>query len=292
MEAEGLRFYARRGGQPVECMRLLRDNCGVNAVRLRVWVNPVGGYNGTADVVAKAVRAEKLGLRTMVDFHFSDTWADPAHQTVPAAWQAKDFDALCTAVAQHVTQTLTALKQAGVTPEWVQAGNEVSGGMLWPHGSYERPAQLAALINTAADAAKTVFPAVKVIVHLPNGHDANLYTWFFDLMKTHGARYDMIGMSLYPYGTPNAVVLCKANIAQLRVRYGKPVMMCEIGLPYDSPQLASAAISTLMNAGLEGIFYWEPQAPPGYNGGYTLGAFGADGVPTEALSPFKAAKKL
>ncbi len=97
-------------------MELLRDDCGVNSIRLRVWVNPESKWNSIEDVVVKAKRAEGLGLRTMIDFHFSDTWADPGHQDMPKAWKDLPFDELCKAVANHVDETLKALKEAGVTP--------------------------------------------------------------------------------------------------------------------------------------------------------------------------------
>ncbi len=99
-------------------MQLLRDHCGVNSIRLRVWVNPEEGWNSIDDVVLKARRTENLGLRTMIDFHFSDTWADPGHQETPEAWKNLSFEELLKAVGTHVTETLNALKNAGVTPEW------------------------------------------------------------------------------------------------------------------------------------------------------------------------------
>lgn len=120
MEAEGLKFYTPdENRQEMECMELLRDYCGVNSIRLRVWVNPKDGWNNMNDVIVKAKRAERLGLRTMIDFHFSDTWADPGHQEMPEAWKELSFDDLKIALGEHVKSVLTALKAVGVTPEWV-----------------------------------------------------------------------------------------------------------------------------------------------------------------------------
>jgi arabinogalactan endo-1,4-beta-galactosidase len=107
-------------------MELLRDYCRVNSIRLRVWVNPKDGWNNMNDVIVKAKRAERLGLRTMIDFHFSDTWADPGHQEMPEAWKELSFDDLKIALGEHVKSVLTALKAVGVTPEWVQVGNETT----------------------------------------------------------------------------------------------------------------------------------------------------------------------
>jgi len=97
--------------------------------------NPASGWNNADDVLVKARRAAALGLRVMIDFHFSDSWADPGQQTVPAAWAGYDLPQMKTAVAAHVTSVLTKLKSFGITPEWVQVGNETRTGMLWPLGS-------------------------------------------------------------------------------------------------------------------------------------------------------------
>lgn len=108
MEANGRKFYDAHGKER-ECMSLLRE-LGMNAIRLRVWVNPVDGWCNQADVVAKAWRAHNLGYRLMIDFHYSDTWADPGNQTKPAAWEDYSFDELRQAVANHTTEVLTTLK--------------------------------------------------------------------------------------------------------------------------------------------------------------------------------------
>ncbi len=296
MEAEGRRFYTPgEERREMECMQLLRDYCGVNSIRLRVWVNPAEGWNSIDDVVVKARRAERLGLRTMIDFHFSDTWADPGNQVMPAAWQNLEFEALKDAVANHVREVLTALREAGVTPEWVQIGNETRGGMMYPAGSVDNPAGLAALNNAGYDAAKAVFPDVKVIVHLDSGDNAWIYDRMFDLLDANGGKYDMIGMSLYPYwaedqgadgGWRKVAGDCAANIARVKQKYGKPVMICEIGMPYDQANLCNQLITLMMATDVEGIFYWEPQAPAGYNGGYSMGCFD-NGAPTVALDAFK-----
>lgn len=296
MESEGRKFYTPgEERQEMECMQLLRDHCGVNSIRLRVWVNPADGWNNIDDVVLKARRAENLGLRTMIDFHFSDTWADPGHQEMPAAWKDLSFGDLTKAVDNHVRETLTALVNAGVTPEWVQIGNETTPGMMLPVGSVDNPEQLTLLNNAGYDAVKSVLPQVKVIVHLDGGNNQWAYDRMFDILENNGGKYDMIGMSLYPYwaeqqgetgGWKKVSDDCISNIKHLKQKYGKPVMICEIGMPYDQGELCNQLISKMMKTDVEGIFYWEPQAPNGYNGGYNLGCFDND-APTEALNAFK-----
>lgn len=296
MEAEGRRFYTPgENRREMECMQLLRDYCGVNAVRLRVWVDPKEGWNTIDDVVVKAQRADRLGMRLMIDFHFSDIWADPGHQEMPAAWTNLSFEALQSAMAAHVTDMLTALKNVGISPEWVQVGNETTPGMMLPVGSVDHPEQLTILNNTGYDAVKAVCPDAKVIVHLDCGNDRWRYDRMFDIFQAHGGKYDMIGMSLYPFwaaqqgatgGWEQIADDCIANIDYLKQKFGKPVMLCEIGMPYDEAESCRDLIAKMMGAEIEGIFYWEPQAPAGYNGGYNLGCFAND-APTVALDAFK-----
>ena len=132
METAGKKFY-NSAGVETECFALMKS-LGMNSIRLRVWVNPSPVWNDAADVVAKAVRAKNLGMRVMINFHYSDYWADPGKQNKPAAWASMNFTDLKAALASHTTSVLTQLKTAGVTPEWVQVGNETNNGMLWQDG--------------------------------------------------------------------------------------------------------------------------------------------------------------
>ena len=132
MEQSNYRFY-NEAGTPQDLFQLLHDH-DLNTIRLRVWVNPAGGWNGTTDVVAKAIRAHNLGFRIMIDFHYSDSWADPGQQTKPVAWANHSFSQLLTDVYDHTYAALNTLKSNNITPEWVQVGNETNDGMLWPEG--------------------------------------------------------------------------------------------------------------------------------------------------------------
>lgn len=294
MEAEGKKFYNANGTE-TECMTLMKS-LGMNTVRLRVWVNPSLAWNNTADVVAKALRAKNLGLRIMIDFHYSDWWADPGKQTKPAAWSALDFASLKTSLASHTVEVLTALKNNSITPEWVQVGNETNNGMLWPEGKASvSMSNFTQLVNAGYDAVKLVFASAKVIVHISNGYDNSLFCWIFDGLKTNGGKYDVIGMSLYPstgnWSSLNAQ--CLVNMNDMVTRYGKEVMVVEVGMPWDSPNECNSFLTDLIgkvksvNSGKGlGVLYWEPQA---YNNwqGYTLGAFDNTGKPTIALKAFQ-----
>lgn len=280
-------------GVAKECMQLLKEDCGVNAIRLRVWVHPKDGWNNIDDVLVKALRAKSLGLRLMIDFHFSDIWADPSHQDIPAAWADYDLPAMKAALAEHVIATLTKLKEHDVEPEWVQIGNETRTGMLWPMGEIDNGSNYAELNNAGYDAAKSVFPDSKIIIHVDCGDQLELYTRVFGYMQTYDGKYDMIGMSLYPEADSwqSSVDACVNNINTLYDTYGKSVMVCEIGMHYKEAEACRDCISSLMSKGqatghLEGIFYWEPESPIGFNGGYDKGCF-ENGRPTVALDAFK-----
>jgi arabinogalactan endo-1,4-beta-galactosidase len=258
-------------------------------------VNPAAGWNNAADVLLKAKRATQLGMRIMIDFHYSDDWADPGKQTKPAAWAMQDITALKTFVADHTGSVLLLLKNNGVVPEWVQVGNETNDGMLWPDGRASASMNnFAQLINAGYDAVKSVFPSAKVIVHISNGYDNSLFRWLFDGLQTNAAKFDVIGMSLYPAAAnwQQYNVQCLANMNDMVARYNKEVMIVEAGMPWDNAATCQLFLTDLINKtksvtsnkGL-GLLYWEPEA---YNNwqGYSLGAFDNSGKPTIAISAF------
>ena len=294
MEAAGKKFYTA-SGQQTEAIALLKG-LGINTIRLRVWVNPTDGWNGKADVLAKARRAKDAGMRLMIDFHYSDSWADPGKQTKPAAWANLNLAGLKDSLAAHTKEVLDLLKANSITPEWVQVGNETNDGMLWPEGrASTNMASFAQLINTGYDAVKSVFPSAKVIVHISNGWNRSLFQWMFNGLKTNGAKWDVIGMSMYPTATDWQTLnaQCSANMNDMVSRYGTEVMIVEVGMPWDGPEVSKSFISDLMTKvkavpnekGL-GVLYWEPQAYGNWKG-YSLGAFDNSGKPTTAMDSFK-----
>lgn len=292
MESSGKKFYNSAGVEQ-DCFDLLKSK-GINSIRLRVWVNPTDGWNNKADVLAKAIRASNKGMRIMIDFHYSDTWADPSHQTAPVAWTGMDIVALKQAVYNHTYDILNTLKLNGINPEWVQVGNETDNGLLWPTGlltGTSGPANYAALINSGYDAAKAVNSAIKVIVHVSNGFDNSLFRWNFDALKNNGGKWDIIGMSVYPlasYGDylNNLFV----NINDMIARYGKPVMVSEVGMDVTNAAGCKAMLTDLMtrsaslNTNFLGVFYWEPEAYSWKS--YGKGAFDSTGKPTIAMDAF------
>lgn len=293
MESNGIKFY-NSSGTETECMQLLK-NIGMNSIRLRVWVNPANGWCNTADVVTKAIRAKNIGMKIMIDFHYSDSWADPGKQTKPAAWAAQNVSTLQTSIYNHTSTVMNALRTNSITPDWVQVGNETNDGMLWPEGKASvNMVNYAKFFIAGYNAVKAVSPSTKVIVHVSNGYDNNLFRWNLDGLKANGAVWDVIAMSLYP-STANWSTLnsqCLSNMNDMVTRFGSEVMVCEVGMSWDQPAACNSFITDLItkvksvssNKGV-GVFYWEPEA---YNNwqGYTLGAFDNSGKPTFALNAF------
>lgn len=294
MEKAGRKFYNTAGVEK-ECIALLRDE-GMNAIRLRVWVNPTDGWCSKEEMLVKAIRAHRLGMRLMVDFHYSDWWADPGKQTIPAAWKEMNMEEMKQAVANHTTATLELLKSNGIKPEWVQVGNETGNGMLWPMGQADaNMSGYAALNNAGYDAVKSVFPETGVIVHLHGGNNNNLYRWLFDGLKKNGGKWDIIGMSLYPSAEnwQEMNTQCIANVNDMINRYGTKVMICEVGMPWDQPEASKAFLTdiilqakTIADDKCLGVFYWEPQSYGNWKE-YGLGAFDDAGKPTMALKAFQ-----
>ena len=292
MEASGKKFYNSAGVEQ-DCFDLLKSK-GINSIRLRVWVNPVDGWNNKADVVAKANRANNKGMRIMIDFHYSDTRADPSHQTKPVAWTNLDIVTLKQAVYDHTYDVLNTLKQNGVNPEWVQVGNETDNGLLWPTGllsGVNGPVSYATLINSGYDATKAVNSGIKVIVHVSNGYDNSLFRWNFDALKNNGGKWDIIGMSVYPDASYNDYLNSLfININDMIARYSKPVMVSEVGMDVSNAAGCKAMLTDLMtrSASLDqnflGVFYWEPEAYSWNN--YSKGAFDNTGKPTIAMDAF------
>jgi len=293
-EALNIKFYSGTGVQK-DIFQVLKEQ-GLNSIRLRVWVNPSDGWCNIADLLAKAKRAKAAGFRILIDFHYSDSWADPGQQNKPASWANQDISTLKTSVYNHTVDVLTALKNNGITPVWVQIGNETNDGMLWPEGrASNNMANFTGLIQSGYNAVKFVNTNIKVIVHISNGYNNSLFRWIFDGLKANNTNYDIIGMSLYPiasdWQTKNAQ--CLTNMNDMVTRYNKEVMIVEIGMPQSDALVCKSFINDLIakvksvpSAKGLGVMYWEPQA---YNGwkGYGLGAFDISGKPTVALDAFK-----
>jgi len=301
MEATGYTFYNSRG-EKQDCFRILKDN-GINSIRLRTWVNPsddkINGHCSKEETIALAKRAKQWGMRIMIDFHYSDSWADPGKQKKPAAWEGHDFIQLQKDLYDYTYDVMSALKQNGVSVEWAQVGNETASGMIYPEGSTSNWNTLAPLINKGYDAIKAADPSTKVILHVDQGNNNARFRNWFDSATAYHAKYDVIGLSYYPFwldGHPDytaSVDDLGNNLNDMASRYNKEVMIVEIGgedsKPDNTYDMIIAAIQKVKavpgNKGL-GVFYWEPEGAGSWSK-YGLSAWGNDGKPTKALSAFK-----
>lgn len=293
MENEGKKFYDASGKQ-TDCIELLKSK-GINSIRLRVWVNPATSYCGTADVIAQAKRAQNLGMKIMIDFHYSDWWADPGKQNKPASWTTLNFDALTTKVYTYTKDVVTQLKTNGINPTWIQIGNETNDGMLWEEGrASKNMSNFAALLNAGAKAVRETSPSSKIIVHISNGYDNAMFRWMFDGLTTNKVDFDVIAMSLYPDANnwQTTTEQCYANMLDMIARYGKQIMISEVGMDVsralDGKNFLTDIIKknkSLSNHMGLGVFYWEPEC---YNNwqGYNMGAFTNDGKPSIAMDAF------
>lgn len=298
MQSKGF-TWKDNNGTIKELMPLLSEY-DINAIRLRVWVDPDNsGANGWCDIedlVNKAELATNEGMDIMICIHYSDWWADPGKQNKPNAWVNMSVSELEVAIASHTTDILSALQAKNITPKWVQIGNETDDGMLWPTGkaSVSGFANYAKFLNAGANAVKSFNSTIKNILHISNGNNNSLFRWNIDGLINAGVAFslfDVIGMSLYPDENNwlSMVDDAYSNMLDLQSRYGKEVMLVEVGFPSSRPdisyQFLTYAIEKTKQAGGTGVLYWEPIARSGFNS-YAKGAWDNDGSPSFAMDAF------
>ena len=277
----GAKYY-NAGGVAQDPLDILKVD-GVNYVRLRIWNNPVSGYNNKAKVLAYAKTVKAKGLKLLVDFHYSDTWADPGVQTKPAAWASHGISQLQTDVYNYTYDVCTSLKAQGTTPDSVQIGNEINVGMLWDDGKIINNdfTNLSLLLKSGYNATKACNSGTQVIIHTADADSDSNARWFYDGIKAKGVNWDITGLSYYCmwHGT---MANMTSVVADVKSRYGKPVIIAETAYPFTTANADStgnsvttscsgypvtwagqasnfAAVQTAARSGgAIGVFYWEP----------------------------------
>lgn len=203
--------YRDYGGKPVELLPWLKSQ-GWNTVRVRLFVNPENasdqhkgeGVCQDLDYVLRFARQIKAaGLQWMLDFHYSDTWADPGKQFIPKAWEGLVADVMADSVYQHTRQTLVTLRKAGVAPRYIQVGNEITNGMLWPTAKVNpyKDANwqvLAQMVRSGVKACREVCPDAQLIIHTEKAGDTKATCLYYERLKQLDVDYDVIGLSYYP----------------------------------------------------------------------------------------------
>lgn len=259
MEAEGRKFYDQ--GAEKNGIDLLKD-LGFNTIRLRIFVNPENeegyspgkGFCGFSQTLEMAKRVKDAGMELLLDYHYSDNWADPQKQFKPKAWEGLDFETLQDSVRTYTTRVMQALHDQGTPPDMVQVGNEINHGMIWPEGHIGNPDQLAALLRAGVEGVEAVDPAVPVMMHVALGGQNKEAIFWFDNMIARGVRFDIIGLSYYPrwHGTLQDL---EYNLNDLLERYNKPLNVVEYS---EYKRQVHDLVFGLPNDMGKGAAIWEP----------------------------------
>jgi beta-galactosidase len=259
LEARGIKFSD--GGKEKDAIEILKDH-GFNYIRLRIFNNPArdSGYSpgrGFCDLehtkqMAKRVKA--AGMKWLLDFHYSDTWADPGKQYKPAAWRGKPFPELKQAVYDYTKEVMQALKDQGALPDMVQVGNEINHGMIWPEGSIGNLDSLAQLIYAGINGVKAVAPATTIMLHVALGGQNDECLLFYDNMVQRQVPFDVIGLSYYPKWHCTLEDL-QYNLNDLARRYDKDVIVVEYS--HLKKEVNELAFNVYGGHG-KGSAIWEP----------------------------------
>jgi len=212
---------------------------GFNWVRIRLWVDPYtedgipygAGTNDINSLIELSKRADDLGLKILLDLHYSDFWTDPGKQTVPKAWRGMDVPQLEEAVYKYTVQVLETMKNANVKPSMIQCGNELTNGLLWPFGLKPAFDEIALFVSAGIRACREFDPEIPVMIHLDNGGNNPMYVEWFDNYIKRGADFDVIGLSYYPFwhGTLDDL---EFNLKDMAKRYGKQTVIAEVSMGF------------------------------------------------------------
>ncbi|KAI2635370.1 glycoside hydrolase family 53 protein [Xylaria nigripes] len=285
VEEKSGRSYRTISGNTEPLETILKES-GVNTVRQRVWVNPTDGNYDLEYNLQIAKRAKAAGLGIYLDLHLSDTWADPAHQTIPRGWPTA-IDDLSWELYNYTLDVSNQFAAADISPSIISIGNEIRGGLLWPTGGSDQLYNIARLLHSGAYGIKdsNLSTQPKIMIHLDNGWDWDSQEWFYSSVLQQGplstSDFDMMGVSYYPfYGSDATLANLKNSLANMASTWGKELVIAETNWPTSCPspndafpsdlqsipfsaagqitfmQELAAAVAEVANG--EGIFYWEP----------------------------------
>lgn len=279
---------------------------GYNWIRLRLFHTPTRLPNNLPYTIALAQDARKLGYKFLLDFHYSDTWADPGKQYTPKAWEGKSHADLTTAVFEYTRDTIAEFRKAGVLPDMVQIGNEISNGMLWPDGklpdNWDNLADLikAGIRGVAEGAGDGKRP--RIMIHIDKGGNRKTTEWFFDKLLSYGIEFDVIGQSYYPWWHGTLLDL-RENLIFMATKYRKDILLVEVAYcwrpteyrnkpsPFpESPEGQRDFLDAVHRLVLDtpdhrgvGVFWWEPAVTGGLR---SRGFFADDGNALPVISVF------
>ena len=276
----------KENGQPKDVLAMLRDH-HYNWVRLRLFVDPASSAdklpNDLPYTIALAQRARAMGFQLLLDLHYSDTWADPGKQFTPAAWKSLKHKELVTQVFNYTRDTIAAFAQAGVMPQMVQVGNEVTTGMLWPDGklpdNWDNFTDLLKAGIEGVEAGRGSAPRPRIMIHIERSGEYDAAVWFFDNLIQRHVPFDVMGLSYYPMWHGRIGNL-RANLHDLALRYRRPIVVVETAYNWtpgamtgkkadfaESPVgqkdfliAVDAAVRSIPYGLGKGVFWWEPAA--------------------------------
>jgi len=307
-EARGAVF--KENGQAKPGLQIFHDH-GYNWIRLRLFHTPTQLPNNLDYTMALAKQAKTLGFKFLLDYHYSDTWADPGKQFVPKAWEGKSHIQLTQAVFEYTRDTITALRDAGVMPDMVQVGNEIINGMLWPDGklpeNWDHFADLVQAGIRGVDAGRGNKPRPLIMIHIDRGGDKKGTKAFFDKLNSYQIKFDVIGQSYYPWWH-GALLDLRENLIFMAAEYRKDIIVVEAAYNWqpaeykgrDAPfpetpegqkqfldEVNRMVMNTPDNRG-KGVFWWEPavSAAAGGRGIFSRGMFDQDGNALPVLTVF------
>jgi arabinogalactan endo-1,4-beta-galactosidase len=221
IESKNISFYNSAG--QTEAMLQTLKNSGVNTVRIRLWKNPATTASSLAEVTTLSNRIKQLGLKTWITVHYSDTWADPGQQTTPQAWQSLSFTALRDSMTQYTRQICTTLQ-----PDYIQIGNEINSGLLFPHGNIStNESQFLQLLSAGTSAVRQTSPNTKIMIHFAGINGAD---WFFNKINT--LNYDIIALSYYPIWHGKDLNALKTTLSNLALTHNKTTIIAETAYPF------------------------------------------------------------
>ncbi len=279
-QAEDEGFVFKEDGKPKPCIQIFKEH-GYNWIRLRLFHTPTELPNNLAYTISLAKEAKKNGFKFLLDYHYSDTWADPAKQFIPKAWEGMSHAQLVKAVFEYTRSTMIAFRDSSVFPDMVQIGNEVINGMLWPDGklpeNWDNFAQLIQAGINGVYASCGNNPCPKIMIHIDKGGNKEATKYFFDKLNSYRIRYDVIGQSYYPWWHGSLLDLreCLNFTAK---EYNKDVVVVEAAYNWtpteyinknapfpESPEgqkefleeVNRIVLSVPDNRGI-GVFWWEP----------------------------------
>ncbi|HNS19333.1 MAG TPA: glycosyl hydrolase 53 family protein [Sedimentisphaerales bacterium] len=267
-------------GQAKPGLQIFKDH-GYNWIRLRLFHTPTRLPNNLEYTVALARDAKKLGFKFLLNYHYSDTWADPAKQFIPKAWEGKSHEELIHAVYEYTRDTIMAFRDANAMPDMVQIGNEISNGMLWPDGklpdNWDNLADLLHAGIEGVEEGRGDAPHPLIMIHIDKGGDKERTKWFFDRWHSYGINYDVIGQSYYPWWHGSLLDL-RENLIFMANEYKKDIILVEVAYNWrpaeyrrkpapfpETPEgqrqfldeVHRAVLATPGNRG-KGVFWWEP----------------------------------